>query len=688
MKATRFYAILAIAAVAVACNKPEGFNEPASLNKNEFKAEMGECVTKVSMDADYSLTWDAQDKVSVFGPDGVNTEFTALSSGATTILEGPADYVIDAQNEYYAIYPYSSNNTIKDGVISTYVESVNTAKVGTFPKNYSVAKSVDGQTLSFYNVCGLMGIKITREDIIKVTFSVSGENEYLAGKIKVNLDNVTEPTYTVVEGTKLLTLMAAGASLEPGDYYVAMLPQEFSAMTVTMYNTDGQVSEVHNLQPFTLNRSHHIAPLPVDGGQFDAEPLSGLPARWTFPDKNGNADYEAAWVNDNRVPSDEGLGYFSYVPGDEPLNENCGRVLGTTGDPYVTGAWPGDYWLYEVPTVVPANTKFSIQFAGRVSGEGQKFWSLEYLDGEQWLPVGKVLSSEETGTLVEYTHAMSTSDQVIKGKFVVTNQMNSLKIRYRCVANWKVSGEAALSRNTYTTRMTGRTDTALEIKVGGEDVMYTEWLFTEEAVVDGTAPYISTFGGLEGDAVTNSEAGDGRCYVAANVSGYGRISYVQVDKESYNSTNPKRYVGSTGHPVVKGVMAGDYWLFEATDDKEYPAGTKLNISFRTRISSAGQKYWMLECWDGARWITAPGYEVQTATIGDETVSYNLMPSTDDTNNSVVDVTWTLAQSCTNMQFRYICVANYNKSGVVTKPGGGTSRIAGAVGTSPIFKVVE
>ena len=613
--------------------------------------------------------------------------------------------------------------------------------------------------------------------------------------------------------------------------------------------------------------------------QAGTQELYGLPAVWRFKDRQSEEPYKTDWEVNNRVDASEGLGSFSFVTPD-PINNNgnnkFGRTIGGTGDPYVTGVWPGDYWLYEIPAVVPANTLFNISFTGRVSGTGHKFWMLEYLDGEEWKPVGTVLSTEEPGEAIEFTHAMQNANAIVGGSFKVKNAMTALKVRYRCMANWQSSGAGALAaRNGGTARMTGDDQAELKIEVLGTNVgdlatvnmsaqhvalegaegsegsftfksseawvlttdakwfeftpasgaaneettvtvkalnandtgalrkanlvlnagmsvinvevvqgaagsilspfisvvggsyfsvtpdaatytaqvqtnvdfvatttdewitiqeevatralvenkpltfavaastgdkrvgkitltneqegietvlyvvqdkapLYCEWLFLAD-----TAPvYAPTFGGMDPGTASNV-AGDGGFYVASNIAGNGKITYVQIDKTTLDTAGKSsHYIGSSGHPIITGAWPGDYWLFEATDGEEYPAGTKLHINFITRLSGTGQKYWMLECWDGEAWQPASEYEMKTATVGDETVSYNFEPVT-TTKNSIADATWTLVKPCTVMQFRYRCVANFNaKNEVLAAPNGGTCRIAGAVGTSPIFEVVK
>ena len=614
--------------------------------------------------------------------------------------------------------------------------------------------------------------------------------------------------------------------------------------------------------------------------QAGTQELYGLPAVWRFKERQGDSEYVARWQDDNKVPADEGLGSFTYVFNEAQAdNGKYKRTIGATGDPYVTGAWPGDYWLYEVPAVIPANTLLSINFMGRVSATGHKYWMMEYLDGEEWKPVGTVFTSEETGETVEYTNAMQNANAPVGGSFKVKNAMTSLKIRYRCMANWQsdpAKGGALTARNGGTARMTGDDNAELRIEVLGTNVgdvadvtmsakhvalegaaesegtftftsteawvltstdnwftfspergnaneettvtvkaidanatgalrkgkltlnagmsvidievvqgaagsilspfisveggnyfdvtpsaasytvniqtnveftatsesewitvepaaqtralvelkpltfsvaastgdartgkiilknedegvectlyvvqkkapLYVEWLFTK-ALVQAGAEYVTTFGTTAG--TYDNTAGDGGMYINANVAGTGKIRFFQIDKTAIDvDKKVKRVVGSTGHPLVYGIWPGEYWLFEATDGEEYPAGTKLNVSFITRISDEGQKYWMLECWDGEAWVPAPGYEVKEADIPSGKVSYNFEP-TNASSNSKVDVTWALAKPCTEMKFKYSCVANYSIKGApLTAPNNHTCRIAGKEGTSPIFKVV-
>ena len=608
--------------------------------------------------------------------------------------------------------------------------------------------------------------------------------------------------------------------------------------------------------------------------QAGTQELYGLPAVWRFKDRQSEEPYKTNWEVNNKVPADEGLGSFSFVIGDDSnLTSKFTRVIGGTGDPYVTGAWPGDYWLYEIPALIPANTLMSINFSGRVSGTGHKFWMLEYLDGEEWKPVGTVLTTEETGSTVEYTNAVVNANAPVGGSFKVKNTMTSLKVRYRCMANWQSSGAGALSaRNGGTARMTGDDNAELRIEVLGTNVgdladvtmsakhvalegaegsqgtfTFTSseaWVLTstdswytftpergnanEETTVTVTAteanatgalkkgkltlnagmsvvdveivqgaagsilsPFISVVGGnyydvtpeggiytvgvqtnVEFTAVSESDwitivpavetralvevkpleievaaspgeartgkiilkneeegletvlyvvqkkaplhvewlftkanmtddgyqatftgafktAGDNGLYVAANVKGNGKLTFVQIDKTELDVNNKvSQSVGSTGHPTANGVWPGDYWLFEANDGETYPAGTKVNIDYITRTSATGMKWWRVEYLDGGEWKPAFATQEGTTAAG-EKVQYNVMMNADGNTNVHVDCTVTYSAPVSNVQFRMLCLANDQAqgNGALEAPNGGTCRIAGAVGTSPVIKVV-
>lgn len=219
-----------------------------------------------------------------------------------------------------------------------------------------------------------------------------------------------------------------------------------------------------------------------------------------------------------------------------------------------------------------------------------------------------------------------------------------------------------------------------------DKLLYAKWRFTATTMT----AYQDLFGGTAGKP--DATEGSGGLYVPSNVEGNGKIEYWQIDKTGIDvNAKASRIIGGTGHPYVTGAWPGDYWLFSATDNYEYPAGTSLHIKYLTRVSATGQRYWMLEYFDGNDWKPADEYPIETETESGTNAQYNFK---EPTSNIAVECVWTLAAPCREPMFRMRCVANAqaNDKGPLGAPNGGTCRIAdnGDDGedAGPVFEVTN
>lgn len=150
-------------------------------------------------------------------------------------------------------------------------------------------------------------------------------------------------------------------------------------------------------------------------------PLEGLdaPVKWFFNGASGT-DYtvpKEQFEQNNKLMASSGVGYISYFHtfnSDGSLHPNSTRMIGGTGQPYVTGAWKGDYWLFEVP-VKNFKSGTKVRFTGltRISGTGQKYWSLQYMDGTSWKPATDTQTATVNGEQITYTHLVPTANMQI-----------------------------------------------------------------------------------------------------------------------------------------------------------------------------------------------------------------------------------------------------------------------------------
>ena len=176
---------------------------------------------------------------------------------------------------------------------------------------------------------------------------------------------------------------------------------------------------------------------------------------------------------------------------------------------------------------------------------------------------------------------------------------------------------------------------------------------------------------------TGKEEGFGGAYVAASV-GNAKIEYYQVDKTMFTDVkdeNVYRKLNDDNHMVAKGNWTGDYFLFTASreGDAVIPAGTEFEISFATRISSAGPALWIAEFLDGGEWKAAG--PVETKLVNDAQVEYNISHS--NTSDYPRQFIFKSTADMSKFQFRVRCVATWRYSGNIdAKPSGGNTRING------------
>lgn len=80
---------------------------------------------------------------------------------------------------------------------------------------------------------------------------------------------------------------------------------------------------------------------------------------------------------------------------------SCTRAVGGNGDPYVSGAVPGDYWLVTASygdKVIPAGTKIHFYFVTKFGSACSSYWMTEYKEGDTWKPALPTSTKKETAT--------------------------------------------------------------------------------------------------------------------------------------------------------------------------------------------------------------------------------------------------------------------------------------------------
>jgi hypothetical protein len=193
---------------------------------------------------------------------------------------------------------------------------------------------------------------------------------------------------------------------------------------------------------------------------------------------------------------------------------------------------------------------------------------------------------------------------------------------------------------------------------------------------EGMVSYADTWGGVVSGTYAGTydkNAGDGGKYIAANVGGQGKLTYVQIDKSNIDvDDKARRYCGATGHPVVEGQWVGDSW--NLTAEATIPAGSLVGATFASRTSMTGLKYWIVEYLDGDTW--KPALPTQTMEINGETITYNVEHI--NTANFEINFVVSTTVDMSVFHIRETCLSNAQaRAGdLLEAPNGGTMRLKG------------
>lgn len=181
----------------------------------------GEDLTKVILNfaEDKNIKWADTDEIAVFDGVGKNT-FTikeGTNEGATAVFEGAVD---SGATTLYAVYPASAAGSLNGSSMSVTVPAAQVIGTGACADPaalVAVASAEKGSAMAFKQVCGLLMLSFTAEDIRTITIS----GQALAGTATVSADGTLGE---VSEAANEITLTHADGLFPAGTYYVAVLP--------------------------------------------------------------------------------------------------------------------------------------------------------------------------------------------------------------------------------------------------------------------------------------------------------------------------------------------------------------------------------------------------------------------------------------------------------------------------------
>ena len=195
--------------------------------------------------------------------------------------------------------------------------------------------------------------------------------------------------------------------------------------------------------------------------------------------------------------------------------------------------------------------------------------------------------------------------------------------------------------------------------------------FDDKGAAAGTGSLpVEWYIGVKGDNNINFSETFPKSGTIAATKNEGEIKYV-YDLTGNNDKNKFKLDVESGNPRCTGPWPGDYWDFATNASAK--AGETVEISFETRTSATGHKYWRLEYLDGTEWKVA-GTALKTSEPGSEIVYTHIM-NADGKTNVFVDTQVTYENATSMIEFRFVCAANWQaKGGALGARNGGSARL--------------
>ena len=301
MNMKSIFAVLAAAAsMAVSCEKPsetitpgstDPVNPPASLT-GEADITFATSLTKTALGTpvgeDVPVVWEADDKLIVW--DGVKNQefsidsdnFTAGSSSA--VFKGRADV---SAEKYYVVHTSgtpefkanTSNGTETDelAAYNVVVPAVQHPVKGSYDPDAVVsagvvehtAGSTDHLALTMKNICALLKVTLTKENITSVSVKAKESKKYLAATGRVVYKNDgTLVMYAMSGQSESVAMEQMNGAFEPGDYYIAVTPRVFADMEVTYTDSEGNTATTSATGSYTF-KAGSIIPLGIDDSKLE-----------------------------------------------------------------------------------------------------------------------------------------------------------------------------------------------------------------------------------------------------------------------------------------------------------------------------------------------------------------------------------------------------------------------------------
>ena len=353
--------ILVVAAAILAASCVEGIDSAVTHEKNvtitAYSAE-AEGTRSTLIDGGTKVYWEPGDKIKLFA--------MGTSSCLETTVEGPElvatfsgsfPFVIGSNEgqststTLWALYPYRDDASFANDAITTILPTEQTARDGSFSQgmNITLAKA-NSFDLGFYNVCGGVRFRLSREGINRVVFTANG-GEAVSGKFKTTFDDGIPVVSEILDGKDSVALtMPNSGAFETGKwYYICALPSTLSGGFTMRLETQTHYAEFSSSKSVSIKRS-------IFGQLDNFDEYLTFTKKGKEPENPGAVDLglSVQWATCNLGASkpEEYGGYYQWAGVEDVTSTEIN--LGISNCPYHYGSSNTNGWTKYIPSDKPS----------------------------------------------------------------------------------------------------------------------------------------------------------------------------------------------------------------------------------------------------------------------------------------------------------------------------------------------
>jgi len=259
--------------LVLSCTRSEEFDfaEPVSSEEEFYASFEVYPESKVYVDEDVKLLWNADDRISIFNKITYNQEYrftgeTGDNAGGFKKVENDDFATGNAMSDIVAVYPYLESTKISNqGVLTVTMPSEQSYLAGSFgPGANTMVSTTEDNLLLFKNLGGYLVLKFYGEDVSVASVKLEGNNgEVLSGAATLTPAVGTLPSVTMSSsGGTAITLtceepVALGTTKEDATpFWLVVPPTEFEqGFTLTVTDTEGNTFVKETSKDLTISRN-------------------------------------------------------------------------------------------------------------------------------------------------------------------------------------------------------------------------------------------------------------------------------------------------------------------------------------------------------------------------------------------------------------------------------------------------